>query len=134
MQTHAKGTFETKAWSEQPYSEVEGAPKITQGSMTDSFTGDIKGEATIGALMAYTSDSSINFVGLERVVGHIGSRSGSFILQLSGKFDMAAAKGACNWSVVPGSATGELRGLRGEGGYIWSGEKQVPYTLDYDFE
>ena len=83
--------------------------------------------------MAYTSDSSVNFVGLERVVGHIGSRSGSFILQLSGKFDMAAAKGTCTWSVVPSSATGDLRGLRGEGSYIWNGEKQVPYTLDYDF-
>ncbi len=43
---------------------------------------------------------------------------------------MAVAKGTYSWSVVPGSATGDLRG---EGGYTWNGEKQVPYTLDYDF-
>jgi hypothetical protein len=36
------------------------------------------------------------------------------------------------WSVVPGSGTGELRGLRGAGGYYWDGQA-VAYKLDYDF-
>jgi len=40
-----------------------------------------------------------------------------------------------DWLVVPGSATGELSGLRGQGGYDWDGVhgKPTPYTLDYDF-
>jgi Protein of unknown function (DUF3224) len=39
------------------------------------------------------------------------------------------------WKVVPGSGTGELAELRGEGGYdAPSGEAAVPYRLDYDLD
>ncbi len=33
MQTHAKGTFETKAWSEQPYNQVEGTSNSSYNSV-----------------------------------------------------------------------------------------------------
>jgi hypothetical protein len=38
------------------------------------------------------------------------------------------------WSVVAGSGTGELRGLRGEGGYVARVDGNEPYRLDYRLE
>ena len=53
------------------------------------------------------------FVGLERVVGQLAGKTGSFVLQRTGVFEGGQAKES--YSVVAGSATGELSGLRGEG-------------------
>ncbi len=134
MTTRATGTFETKVWEETPFAEIDGAGKLTRTSMTDAFQGGIEGEATVQYLMAYNADGSASFVGLERVVGRVGDRSGSFVLQQSGS--MADNKATATWFVVPGSGTGDLRGLRGTGGYTWDGQQgpAEPYTLDYDLE
>jgi len=35
---------------------------------------------------------------------------------------------------VPGSGTGDLAGLRGEGGYDATDQAEVQYRLDYRFE
>ena len=137
MSTHATGTHDMKTWDEKtwdgkPANEVSGA-KLTRASVTNSFHGDIEGEGTLEYLMTYRDDGSASYVGLERVVGRIGDRAGSFVLQHSGTFAGGAAK--TTWSVVPGSATGDLRGLRGEGGFVaHHGEPSASYTLDYDFE
>jgi len=137
MSTHATGTHDMKTWDEKtwdgkPANEVNGA-KLTRASVTNSFHGDIEGEGTLEYLMTYRDDGSASYVGLERVVGRVGDRAGSFVLQHSGTFDGAAAKTTC--FVVPGSATGDLRGLQGEGGFVaHHGEASTSYTLDYDFE
>ena len=131
MSTQATGTIETKTWGEQPYDESEGLPKLTRGSMTEAFHGDIEGDAAVEALMVYRDDGSASFIGLQRVIGRIGDRSGSFVLQASGTF--GGGTGKCAWFVVPGSGTGDLRGLHGEGGYVWDGQT-TRFTLDYNFE
>ena len=133
MSTHATGTFEVKTWDEKPYSEIDGGPKLTRASVTKSFHGDIEGEGTLEYLMIYRDDGSASIVGLESVVGRVGDRSGSFVLQHSGIFEGDTAK--TTWFVVPGSGTGDLRGLRGEGGFVAQhGQQHTPFTLDYDFE
>jgi hypothetical protein len=126
------GTFEQKTWDEKPYSEGEGEPKLTRVSATKSFHGDIEGEGSVEYLMVYPDESSALYTGLERVVGSIEGRSGSFVLNLDGTFEGGIAK--TNWSVVPGSGTGDLRGLHGSGGFVAQhGESVVPFTLEYDF-
>jgi hypothetical protein len=83
--------------------------------------------------MMYADASTASYVGMQRVVGSLGGRSGSFVLQVSGTFAEGLAQ--ATWFVVPGSGTGELRGLRGEGGFpAQHGTSKVPYTLDYSFE
>ena len=67
---------------------------------------------------------------MERVVGRVGNRSGSFVLQHSGTFSGGIAKET--WFVVPGSGTGELGGLRGEGGSASGHAESYALTLDYD--
>lgn len=131
MGTRATGSFEMASWEEQPYSESEGGSKLTRASVTNAFHGDIEGEGTLAYLMAYREDGSGNFVGLEQVVGHVGGRAGSFVLQHGGTF--AGDTIEATWFVVRGSGAGELHGLRGEGGFVARhGQRQTAFTLDYD--
>jgi len=132
MRKQANATFALKSWDEKTYNEIEGAPKLTRVSATKSYQGDIEGEGNLEYLMMYSTADSDSFIGLERVTGTIGGRSGSFVLQHNGTFEGGVAKVIL--SVVPGSGTGGLRGMRGEGGF--SAGHQPPYamTLDYSFE
>ncbi len=132
MTTQATATFEIKTWDEKPYVEFDGGRKLTRASVKKSFHGDIEGESSLEYLMAYAADGSANFVGLELVVGRIGERSGSFVLQHSGIFTGGVAQGA--WFVVPGSSTDGLTGLRGEGRGSVEHEQPYIFTLDYNFE
>jgi hypothetical protein len=132
MSKHATATFEVKSWNEKPYNEIEGGPKLTRASVTKSFHGDIEGHGAVEYLMMYRDNGTASFVGLERVVGRIGDRSGTFVLQHVGTFESGAAK--VIWEVVPGSGTGDLRGLRGAGGFASTQAQRYPIKLDYDFE
>ena len=133
MSTQATGTFEVSKWDEKPYSEIEGGPKLTHTSVTKTLKGDVEGEATLNYLMVYHADGSASVYGLERVAGKVGGKSGSFVLEHKGSDD--GQKTTITWTVVPGSGTGELRGLRGEGGFS-AGRNEYPFafTLDYEFE
>ncbi|MGH2598657.1 MAG: DUF3224 domain-containing protein, partial [Dehalococcoidia bacterium] len=82
--------------------------------------------------MFYPAEGAVAFIGLEHVAGRLGDRSGSFGLQHGGTVEDGAAKG--RWLVLPGSGTGDLRGLRGEGGYVATHEQPTPFTLDYGFD
>ena len=82
--------------------------------------------------MMYRDDGSASFIGLERVVGTVGGRSGSFVPQHSGTFKEGVA--TTTLVVVPGSGSGDLRGLRGNGEFVVGHQQPYSMTLDYDFE
>ena len=130
MNKSANARFAIKNWDEQPYSEGQDLPKLTRASVTKTFTGDLEGEGQVEYLMMYRSDGSAAFVGLERFVGRIGGRTGTFVLQRTGVFEGGQAKES--YSVVQGSATGELRGLRGDGSSAVGHGTEHPFTLNYD--
>ena len=132
MRKEAKATFGIKSWDEKTYNEIEGAPKLTRVSATKSYQGDIEGEGKLEYLMMYRTAGSASFMGLERVTGSIGGRSGSFVLQHTGTFEDGVAK--VTLSVVPGSGTGDLRGMKGEGGFSVGHQPPYAMTLDYGFE
>src|SRR5437867_4265962 len=113
MKNSTNARFAIKSWDEKPYSEGQDLPRLTRASVTRTYTGDIEGEGRVEYLMMYRSDSSATFVGLERVAGRIGGKTGTFVLQRTGVFESGQAKES--YSVIRGSATGELSGLRGEG-------------------
>ena len=133
MKTHANAAFDIKSWDEKPYSEVAGMPKLTRASVSRVFHGDFEGEGAVEYLMMYRSDSSANFVGMERMVGKLGGRSGSFILQRSGTDDGKTTHES--YFVVSGSGTGDLKGLKGEGTFLAThAQPNYTFTLDYEFE
>jgi hypothetical protein len=131
MSKRAEAIVEVTEWDEQPYNEVAGEPKLTRASVKQTYNGDIVGEGTIEYLMLYT-DMNATYVGLERVIGTLAGRKGSFVLQHSGVYEDNEAKTV--WTVVPGSATGELVGLRGEGAASPGEGRTYPVALEYDFE
>ena len=130
MKKSANARFAIKNWDEKPYSEGEDLPRLTRATVTKTFTGDIEGEGQVEYLMMYLSDGSATFVGLERVIGRIGGKAGTFVLQRIGVFEGGHAKES--YSVVPGSATGELRGLQGDGSTAVGHGTEHPFTLSYD--
>src|ERR1022692_1625850 len=86
MNTQATSTTTIKNWDEKSFHELTGAGKLTRVSVTKTYQGDIEGEGTLEYLMAYGLDNLVTFVGLERIVGRIRDRSGSFVIQISGVF------------------------------------------------
>ena len=132
MKTHAKATFALNTWDEKPYNEMNGLPKLTRVSVTKTYQGNITGEGKLEYLMMYRDDGSASFLGLERLVGSVGGRSGSFVLQHSGTFEGGVA--TVTLLVVPGSGTGDLRGLLGNGGFAVGHQQPYSITLDYDFK
>ena len=128
----ASGGFTIKAWDEQPWAELDRAPKLTHARVTTSYGGDLDGEGTSGLLMVYDQDDA-TYAGYERVVGSLGGRSGSFVLRLDGGFQDGAAR--TTWTVVEGTGTGDLAGLRGEGGYLAKqAAAEVAYELRWSLE
>jgi hypothetical protein len=130
MKQSASARFTIKSWDEKPYSEGPDLPKLTRASVTRIYTGDIVAEGQVEYLMMYRSDGTATFVGLERVVGGIAGRTGSFVLQRTGIFEGGQAKES--YSVIAGSATGQLSGLRGEGRSILGHATEYPFTLNYE--
>ena len=130
MKRSANARFAIKSWDEKPYSEGQDQPKLTRASVTKTYTGDIEGEAQVEYLMMYRSDGSATFVGLERVVGRIAGKIGTFVLQRTGKFESGQAKES--YSVIPGSATAELQGLLGDGSSAVGHGMEHPFTLSFE--
>jgi|SRR5262245_15210884 len=130
MKQIANARFAIQKWDEKPYSEGQDLPKLTRASVTKTYSGDLAGDAQVEYLMMYRSDGSATFVGLERILGQIGGRAGSFVLQRTGVFEGGQAKES--YSVVPGSATGQLQGLLGEGSSSVGHGLEHPFTLRYE--
>ncbi|MGH7712402.1 MAG: DUF3224 domain-containing protein [Gemmatimonadaceae bacterium] len=132
MKSTANARFAIKSWDEKPYSEGQDLPRLTRATVTKAFAGDIEGEGQVEYLMMYRSDGSATFVGLERVVAQIGGKSGTFVLQRIGAFENGQAKES--YSVIPGSGTGELRALIGEGTSTLGHGTEYSFTLTYELE
>lgn len=132
MKLAANARFVIKSWDEKPYSEGPDMPKLTRASVIKSYTGDIEGNGQVEYLMMYRPDGSASFVGLERVVGRIAGRAGSFVLQRTGVFESGQAKES--YFVISGSATVELHGLQGDGLSALGHGTEYPFTLNYDLD
>jgi len=130
MKKTANARFAITKWDEKPYSEGEDRPKLTRAQVTKTYTGDIAGEGHVEYLMMYRSDGTAAFVGLEQIAGTIDGKAGTFVLQRTGVFEGGQAKET--YSVIAGSATGELQGLAGEGTSAVGHGMEHPFTLDYE--
>lgn len=126
----ARGSFTVASWDESPYEERPDGAKLTSASVKQRFEGDVEGEGDARWLMSYRPDGTARFVGLHRVSGAVGGRSGSFVLETSGDFDGQMAKWSA--SVIPGSGTDELEGLTGAGEFEAPMGSAASFTLEYD--
>lgn len=130
MSTEANCTFKVTSWEEKPYSEFEGGAKLSRATVSQAYQGDLSGEGLVEFLMSHAGDGTASFVGMERVNGSIAGKTGSFVIRHVGTYDRGGARSA--WAITPGSGTGELAGITGEGSYVATSES-VPMSFSYDF-
>jgi hypothetical protein len=130
MSAHA--TFEVKGWDESTTSEADGQLKITRASVTFAYKGDVDGESAMEYVMMYRPDESATVIGLERFAGTLDGKSGTFVLEHHGGYADGVASAETN--VVQGSATGQLKGLRGHGQAVSRKDGTTAFTLEYEFE
>jgi hypothetical protein len=131
--TAATGTIAVQVWQPEPYDQPDEGPSLVRIHVEEEFAGDITGTGVATFLQTLNTDGSATFVALERVSGTLGGRRGTFVLQDSGALATDGTV-AGTWHVVPGSGTGELTGLRGEGGFAAELGQHSTITLDYWFE
>lgn len=126
----ATGSFRITSFNEDTYEDRGDGAKLTHAWGGQAFSGDIEGDGQVHWLMSYRSDGSARYVGLQRMKGEIGGRRGSFIIEATGDFDVAASRGT--WSVVRGSGAEGLEDITGTGTFEAPGGPEATYELDYE--
>jgi hypothetical protein len=132
QRTRATGKITVESYEPAPYDEPADGPTLSRIHVEETFSGDIEAEGVVDFLQAQMADGSASFVGIERVTGSLGVRSGSFLLQDHGTVSGSTVSG--EWFVVPGSGSGDLAGLRGEGGFSAQLGESADISLEYWFE
>lgn len=128
---HAEARITVLESHADTYDETDGPP-LSILSIRERFKGDIQGESIVRALQIRQQDGSLHMISMQRVTGSLGRRQGSFVLQGTEVIENKVIK--ANWSVVPGSGTNALAGLRGCGGFEGRFGEGSHGTLDYWFE
>ena len=127
----AKAKITVQNSEAKPYDQTA-SPALVRIRLSETFSGDIDGESEVWALQVRRDDRSASMVSMQRFCGKLGGRQGTFVLQ--GSESLASGKISATWFVIPGSGTGDLCGLRGEGGFEGDFGKGSNGILDYWFE
>lgn len=131
MSQHATGPFEVKL-APQPLAQAGADSGLGRMSLDKQFHGDL--EATSVGEMLTAMSSSVQgsgaYVAVERIIGTLHGRSGSFALHHTGVMNRGVPE--LTITVVPDSGTGELTGITGKLNIrIESGGKHF-YDFDYE--
>ncbi len=111
MPPTAYGTFQVEM---TPLTEPDVREGVSLGhlALAKTFAGDLAGTGQGAMLTALTpAEGSAGYVAIERVVGALHGRAGSFVLQHSGLMDRGGQQLAI--TIVPDSGTGALAGIAG---------------------
>jgi Protein of unknown function (DUF3224) len=82
--THADGKITVKKYEPAAYEEPGEGPALVRIHVEEDFSGDIDGSGVAEFLQTSLSESEASFVGVERVTGKVGGRSGTFVFQDEG--------------------------------------------------
>jgi hypothetical protein len=118
--------FEIKSWDEQPFDEGADLAKLTHAVVEKTYSGDLEATSVTQWLMAYQPDGTAAFVGIERLRGTLGGKSGSLVLQHVGKY----ADGAATAALTVLSGTSDLAEAAGTGDF--RADPAGSITLDLD--
>jgi Protein of unknown function (DUF3224) len=125
---NASAPFTNDRYDEEAYAEADGV-ELSRVHITRTFRGGLEGNST-AELMIAKSEGGGGYVGHDRINGTLGGKSGSFVFQHTG---LMGPDGVTNTgTVVPGSGTGELEGITGEGTMLADEEGNHTLTLQYE--
>ena len=107
----ATGTFQVTVTPQDTDETPEGMT-LGHSILTKELQGDLEGSAEGAMLTALTpEEGSAGYVAIELVRGTLNGRSGTFLLQHHGLMDQGVQN--LSITVIPGSGTGQLQGIRG---------------------
>jgi hypothetical protein len=125
---HASAPFTNDRYEEESYAEAEGV-ELSRVHISRTFSGDLEGAST-AELMIAKSEGGGGYIGHDLVTGTLAGRSGSFVIQHSGVMGPQGISNA--GTIVPGTGTGELGGISGEGTLLADEEGNHTLTLSYE--
>ena len=124
----ASAPFANDRYDEEPYGEG-GGTELQRVHIARTFSGDLEGTSTAEILIA-RSEGGGAYTGQDLVTGTLGGRSGSFVIQHGG---VMGPDGISNTgTIVPGSGSGELEGISGEGTLLADEDGNHMLTLQYE--
>lgn len=125
---NASAPFSNDRYDEESYAEADGV-ELSRVHITRTFTGDLEGSST-AELMIAKSEGGGGYVGHDKVTGSLDGKSGTFVFQHAG---VMGPDGVTNTgTIVPGSGTGELEGITGDGTMLADDEGNHTLTLAYE--
>jgi hypothetical protein len=127
---NASAPFTNDRYDEEPYAEADGV-ELSRVHISRTFTGDLEGEST-AELMIAKSEGGGGYLGHDRVTGVLDGKSGGFVFQHTGIMGPAGISNT--GMIVPGTGTGELEGITGEGTMLADEEGNHTFTLTYELE
>jgi hypothetical protein len=125
---NASAPFTNDRYDEEPYADAEGT-QLSRVHISRTFTGDLEGQST-AELMIAKSEGGGGYVGHDRITATLGGRSGGFVFQHTGLMGPAGVTNA--GTIVPGTGTGELDGITGDGTMLADEEGNHTLTLTYE--
>ncbi|HEU5471463.1 MAG TPA: DUF3224 domain-containing protein [Actinophytocola sp.] len=127
----ASGTFEIGEWDEEVFDDGAGA-RLGRTRLTKTFAGDLEATSVVHMLaVSVPVDGDLQgvaYVAVERVTGTLGGRTGGFVLT-----HVAGEAHGMKVAVVPGSGTGDLRGITGECTLVRHANGSHTYAFDYAY-
>ena len=133
MSQRVAGQFDVKVTPQKPDTQVARAANLARYTIDKRYHGELEATAK-GEMLAAQTDvkGSAGYVALERVTGTLEGRSGSFILQHNAT--MSGGTPRLTITVVPDSATGQLKGLSGTMKLNVGGDGSHSYEFDFRLE
>lgn len=111
----ANATFELSNQHQVPTADdvatVVGV-ELSHTAFDKTFSGDLEASSITEMLATRSESGGAGYVAMERIVGRLHDRVGTFVLLHLGTID-GAGEPVGHWVVVPGSGTGELTGITG---------------------
>jgi len=124
----ASAPFTNDRYDEDAYAEADGV-ELSRVHISRTFSGDLEGESS-AELMIAKSEGGGGYIGHDRIAGTLAGRSGTFVFQHTG---LMGPDGVTNTgTVVPGTGTGELEGISGDGTMLADADGNHTLTLTYE--
>jgi 3-(3-hydroxy-phenyl)propionate hydroxylase len=138
----ATATYRVTTWHEEALPGSSGDRGLSRARVHRTYAGDLTGAGDLEALICSadragmrglerSSEVESGYVGQEIITATLGGRTGSFVVQHGGIQDGTQAD--CFGRIVPGSATGQLQGLRGTVTHPPGGRDNPSVRIQYHF-
>ena len=125
---NASAPFTNDRYDEEPCGDADGV-EVSRVHISRTFSGDLEGES-IAELLIAKAEAGGGYVGHDRVTGSLQGKTGGFVFQHTG---LMGPDGVTNTgTIVPGTGSGELAGISGEGTMLADEEGNHTLTLAYE--